>query len=160
MVFTTDPAFADVALLFVNPFTGDYFKSKGLLDLRIHEATNVNLAKIRTIREQVDTVVVALNVFLPWVLTDLEPLADALLAGYETNEDATLAAVLGEFAPTGKLPLTLPASDEAIAVDENGICASPNDVPGYDKEKYMDGRPYVYTDSDGNRYQLGHGLSW
>lgn len=116
--------------------------------------------KIRRIREQVDTVVVALNIFLPWVLTDLEPLADAILAGFETDEDALLEAALGVFAPTGKLPLTLPVSDDAIAVDESGLCASPNDVPGYDKERYMDGRPYVYTDADGNRYQLGHGLTY
>ena len=160
VTFTTDPAFADVAILYVNPFTGDYFKSTGLLDLRIHNETNVDMDKIRRIREQVGTVVVALNIFLPWVLTDLEPLADAILAGFETDEDALLEAALGVFAPTGKLPLTLPASDDAIAVDENGICASPNDVPGYDKERYMDGRPYVYTDADGNRYQLGHGLTY
>ena len=57
------------------------------------------------------------------------------------------------------MPLTFPIDNAAIAVDEHGICASPNDVPGYDKERYMDGRPYVYTDSDGNRYQLGHGLA-
>jgi beta-glucosidase len=48
----------------------------------------------------------------------------------------------------------------AIAVNENGICASPNDVPGFDKEKFMDGQPYVYVDSDGNRYRSGYGLSY
>ena len=44
--FTTDYADADVAVLFLNPFTGDYFRSTGLLDLDIHEATNVDLAKV------------------------------------------------------------------------------------------------------------------
>ena len=34
----------------------------------------------------------------------------------------------------------------------------PNDVPGYAEEQHLDGR--VYVDADGNRYQLGHGLSW
>ena len=48
--FTTDYADADVAVLFLNPFTGDYFRSTGLLDLEIHEATNVNLAKVTQIR--------------------------------------------------------------------------------------------------------------
>ena len=83
-----------------------------------------------------------------------------MVAGFETDVDATFDAVLGRFAPTGKLPLTLPASEDAIRVDENGVCASPNDVPGYDKETYMDGAPYVYSDTDGNRYELGHGLTW
>ena len=62
--------------------------------------------------------------------------------------------------PTGRLPLTFPIDDAAIAVDEHGRCASPNDVPGYAKERYMEGRPYVYVDSDGNRYELGHGLRY
>jgi beta-glucosidase len=68
--------------------------------------------------------------------------------------------IVGAFPPSGRLPLTFPIDSEAIAVDEHGICASPNDVPGYDKEAYMDGRPYVYIDTDGNQYRLGHGLSY
>ena len=48
----------------------------------------------------------------------------------------------------------------AMMCNEHGICASPNDVPGYDKEAYMGGRPYVYVDTDGNQYRLGHGLSY
>ena len=36
-------------------------------------------------------------------------------------------------------------------VDENGICASPNYVPGYDKELYMV-RSYTYEDRQGNKY--------
>jgi hypothetical protein len=34
-----------------------------------------------------------------------------------------------------------PVVSDSFAVDENGICASPNDVPGFDKEKFMAGRP-------------------
>lgn len=45
--------------------------------------------------------------------------------------------MLGNDEPTGILPLTLPASEEVIAVDEAGNCVSRNDVPGYDKDKYM-----------------------
>ena len=59
------------------------------------------------------------------------------------------------------MPITLPGSDAAIAVDENGVCASPNDVPGYDKAKYMkDGLTYAYRDSDGNEYLYGFGLTY
>ncbi len=160
IAFTTDPHHADVAVLFVNPSTGNYFHSTGLLDLTVHEATNVALTKITAIRSVVDEVVVALNVTMPWLLGTLEPLADAVVAGFDTRTETVFDAVVGAFAPTGRLPLTFPVDDAAIAVDEQGRCASPNDVPGYAKEQHMDGRPYVYTDADGNRYVLGHGLTF
>ena len=158
--FTTDYRFADVAVVFLNPFTGDYFKATGLLDLDIHEATNVDLAKIEQIRAAVPQLIVGLNVILPWLLGNVEPLADALVAGFDTKTEALFAVIVGDAAPSGRLPLTFPIDNAAIAVDEFGICASPNDVPGYDKEKFMDGRQYVYVDADGNRYQLGHGLAY
>ena len=63
--------------------------------------------------------------------------------------------------PIGVLPLTLPASEEVIAVDQEWDCVSRNDVPGYDKDKYMpEGLSYAYKDSDGNVYSLGHGLKY
>jgi beta-glucosidase len=158
--FTTDYADADVAVLFLNPFTGDYFRSTGLLDLEIHEATNVNVAKVTQIRAAVPQLVIGLNVMLPWLLVNVEPLADALLAGFDSRTEALFEVIVGKVAPSGRLPLTFPCDLDAVAVDENGICASPNDVPGYDKEAYMDGRPYVYVDTDGNKYRLGHGLSY
>ncbi|MFL6046040.1 MAG: glycoside hydrolase family 3 protein [Propionibacteriaceae bacterium] len=156
--FTTDYTGADVAVLFLNPFTGDYFRSTGLLDLEIHEATNVNLAKIKNIRAAVPRLVIGLNVILPWLLGNVEPLADGLVAGFDTRTEALFEVIVGNVAPSGRLPLTFPRDSDAIAVDESGICASPNDVPGYDKETYMEGRPYVYVDSDGNKYRLGHAL--
>ena len=119
--FTTDYHHADVAVLFVNPSTGDYFHATGLMDLDIHEATNINLAKITAIRAVVDHVVVGLNVKQPWLLGNLEPLADALLAGFDTRTETAFDAVVGTFAPTGRLPLTFPIDNAAIAVDEHGI---------------------------------------
>ncbi|MDN5898928.1 MAG: glycoside hydrolase family 3 protein, partial [Brachybacterium sp.] len=101
-----------------------------------------------------------LNTLFPWLLDGVEPLADALLMGFETDYDVMVEAILGEFSPSGKLPITFPIDADALAVDEDGRCASPNDVPGYAKEKHMDGRPYVYVDADGNRYELGHGLTY
>jgi hypothetical protein len=77
--------------------------------------------------------------------------------GY-VNSDSGILSKMAE--PRARLPLTFPLDNAAIAVDEKGICASPNDVPGFGKEKFMDGRPYVYVDSDGNRYRSGFGLSY
>jgi beta-glucosidase len=104
--------------------------------------------------------IIGLNVVLPWLLGTIEPLADAIVAGFDTRTETLFDAIVGCFAPTGRLPLTFPIDDDAIAVDDLGICASPNDVPGYAKEAHMNGRPYVYVDADDNRYLLGHGLSY
>ena len=69
--------------------------------------------------------------------------------------------MIGRVSPVGKLPFTFPKSEGVIAVDDKGVCISPNDVPGYDKDKYMpDGLTYAYEDEDGNIYKLGHGLSY
>ena len=48
------------------------------------------------------------------------------------------------------------------------VCASPNDVPGYDKDQYMSAEvlaqspsgSYAYQDADGNVYVSGFGLSY
>lgn len=158
--FTTDYQYADIAVLFCHPSTGSYFHATGLLDLDLHEGTHLDLTKIREIRAAVPKLIIGLDVVLPWLLGNLEPLADAIVAGFDTHTDALFDAIVGTFAPTGRLPLTFPIDQAAIAVDENGVCASPNDVPGYAKEQYMSGRPYVYVDADHNRYQLGHGLTY
>ncbi|MFE5775109.1 glycoside hydrolase family 3 N-terminal domain-containing protein [Brachybacterium sp. NPDC056505] len=158
--FTTDFHEADVAIVLARPFTGDYFRSTGLLDLTIDEHSGVDLAKIRDIRGSVDTLVVGLNAVMAWLPGTLETLADAFVCGFDTRTGTLVDAILGEFSPTGRLPLTFPISDEAIAVDENGICASPNDVPGFAKEQHMDGHPYVYVDSEGGRWVSGFGLEY
>ncbi|WP_227488317.1 glycoside hydrolase family 3 protein [Brachybacterium subflavum] len=158
--FTTDFHEADVAIVLARPFTGDYFRSTGLLDLTIDEHSGVDLAKTREIRGSVDTLVVGLNAVMAWLPGTLEPLADAFVCGFDTRPETLVDAILGKFSPTGRLPLTFPISQEAIAVDENGICASPNDVPGFAKEQHMDGRPYVYVDSEGGRWVSGFGLEY
>ena len=57
--------------------------------------------------------------------------------------------------------------DTVIAVNENGDCISPNDVPGYAKDQYMpdemkdeNGKAYAYRDSEGNYYESEFGLSF
>ena len=119
----------------------------------------------------------------PWILDNLEPYCDGLLAQYTTSaasvENARKAQVdvmLGNYNPTGKLSVTMVACEEVIALTEQTledgnvyeICASPNDVPGYDKDQYMDPEvlaqspsgSYAYKDADGNLYVSGFGLSY
>lgn len=158
--FTTDYRGADIAILQLKPYVGAYFTYEGLNDISIGEHSHVDLDKVKAIRDSVGTLIIGLNAKFPWVLDEVEPLADALVMGFDTLDSIMIDAVFGEFSPTGRLPITFPISSEAIAVDEDGRCASPNDVPGCDKEKHMDGRPYVYVDADGSRYALGHGLQY
>ena len=91
-------------------------------------------------------------------------------------EKAQVAVVTGEYNPTGKMPITMVSCNEVIATNweylEDGriyeICVSPNDVPGYDKDQYIDpailetvpGGSYAYFDSEGNYYKAWFGLSY
>ena len=58
-----------------------------------------------------------------------------------------------------------PAGNAVLAVNADGVCISPNDVPGYDKDRYMpdslkdeNGKAYAYRDAAGNYYEYGFGL--
>jgi beta-glucosidase len=113
------------------------------------------------------SVVMNVNVTLAWELGNAEPQADALTVGFDTYPAATLDVLLGRFAPVGKLPLTLPRGDEVLKINADGVCISPNDVPGYDKDLYMpaslkdeNGKAYAYRDTEGNYYELDFGLKF
>ena len=171
---------ADVAIMFLHPKSGSYFNATpGLLELDIcedkvvsaldgslyQETTLTGMDHLKEVADNIHSrggkVVISVNVTLPWILGSVEPLADALIAGYDTFYNAQFEVIAGNSRPVGVLPLTLPASEEVIAVYQNGDCVSRNDVPGYDKDKYMpEGLSYAYKDSDGNIYKLGHGLRY
>lgn len=112
-------------------------------------------------------VIASINITSPWILTNLEPHCDALLGSFGTSAQARMDVITGNYMATGKLPVTMVSCNEVIAVDENNICASPNDVPGYDKDQYIDAAvlakspsgSYAYQDADGNVYKSGFGLS-
>lgn len=112
-------------------------------------------------------VITNINITLAWQVGGVEKLADCLLAGYNTFTDATLDVILGEFNPTGRLPITLPKDDSVIAVNKDGVCISPKDVPDYEKDQYMpdemkdeNGKAYAYRDSMGNYCEMDFGLSY
>ncbi|MCL7749713.1 glycoside hydrolase family 3 protein [Halalkalibacter alkaliphilus] len=171
---------ADVAILFLNPKSGAYFSATpGLLELEIcedktetaldgttyKETTLSGMDHLKEVADSIHSrggkVIMSVNIIMPWILGNVEPLADALIAGYDTFYKAQFEVMAGNFSPVGVLPLTLPASEAVIAVDENGDCVSRNDVPGYDKDKYMpEGLSYAYKDSNDNIYKLGHGLTY
>lgn len=183
---------ADFAILMLYPSSGDYFSAtSGYLELDIcedKEVQNVDenccpmqtthlettlsgASRIAAISEKIHKkggkVIMNVNVTLAWLLGNVEPYADVLLAGYDTYPSAILDVIFGNYRPTGKLPITFPRNEAVIAVDENGICVSPNDVPGYEKDLYLpeflkdeNGRAYAYRDTAGNYYEVGFGLQF
>lgn len=183
---------ADYAILLLSPSSGEYFSATpGYLELDLCEGkvvcnvdeqgrptsethTETTLSGLSRIQEIADTlhakggkVIINVNVTLAWELGNVEPLADALTVGFDTYPSATLDVILGDFAPVGKLPITFPKGDEVLAVNADGVCISPNDVPGYDKDQYMpdsmkdeNGKAYAYRDALGNYYELDFGLSY
>ncbi|MCD7920617.1 MAG: glycoside hydrolase family 3 C-terminal domain-containing protein [Clostridiales bacterium] len=118
----------------------------------------------------------------PWILDKLEPYVDGLTFQYTVSPvamgnalGAQMDVLSGDFNPTGKMSLTMVSCPEVIAITEKEIdgvvrevCASPNDVPGYDKDQYIDpailanvrGGSYAYYDADGNYYRSGFGLHY
>lgn len=183
---------ADIALLMVSPSSGDYFTATpGYLEIDICEGKEVcdvddecrplskthlettlsGTSRIAEIAKEVHAhggkVVANINFPLAWMVGNVEPYVDALTAGFDTYPNATLDVMFGKYTPTGKLPITLPRNDAVIAVDANGVCISPNDVPGYDKDIYMpdslkdeNGKAYAYRDEHGNYYELNFGLTY
>ena len=109
----------------------------------------------------------SINFTLAWQVGNVEKHSDVLLAGFDTYPCAVLDVIFGRFSPVGRMPMTLPKDDSVIAVNADGVCISPNDVPGYDKDRYMpdgmkdeNGKAYAYRDAAGNYYELGFGLKY
>lgn len=192
LTLTDSPENADYALLTITPESGAYFNATpGFLELEIcenktvfnvdesgcptketHEETTLygttRIAQIAdTVHKNGGKVIMNINFTLPWELGQVEPYADAITAGFNTYVEATLDVMFGKFSPVGKMPITLPKDDSVIAVNAQGVCISPNDVPGYAKDQYLpdsmkdeNGKAYAYRDTEGNYYELNFGLNY
>ena len=189
---TADPKDANYAILMVAPSSGEYFSATaGYLELDIcedktvpnvddlcrpmpqtHQETTLYGAKripeiAAAVHKNGGKVIANINFTLAWLVGNVEPHVDALTAGFDTYPAATLDVMLGSFVPTGKMPITLPKDDGVLTVNKDGICISPNDVPGYDKDLYLpeemkdeNGKAYAYRDAAGNYYELNFGLNY
>ena len=191
VTLTDDFTKADIAVLLLTPSSGEYFNATpGYLELDLcedkivpnvdeqgrptketHSETTLSgmetIRQIAAVHNNSGKVITNINVTLAWQVGNVEPLCDALTVGFDTYPQATLDVMFGKFAPVGRLPVTLPRGDEVLAVDENGVCVSPNDVPGYDKDQYMpeelkdeNGKAYAYCDANVNYYELNFGLHY
>jgi len=189
---------ADIAYLRVNPtIVGTGSSNLAILDLaedvetpvydnnakRTDETASIttvaNMKEFKKIADAVHAnggkVIGEINASNAWILTNMEPYCDALIGTFSTSDKAIAQVVAGKYNPTGKLPITMVADASVIALVETDlsgeiwdVCVSPNDVPGYVKDQYMDkaildaspSGSYAYKDADGNLYVSGFGLSY
>lgn len=189
---------ADIAYLRVSPtIVGQGSNQLAILDLaedvetplydnnakRTGETASVTtVADMKTVKRVADaihakggTVIGEIDATSPWILSNMEPYCDALLGTYGSSDSAIAQVVAGKYAPTGKLAITMVADASVIALVETDldgeiwdVCVSPNDVPGYVKDQYMDAAvlaaspsgSYAYKDADGNFYKSGFGLTF
>lgn len=89
-------------------------------------------------------VIVVVRMHNPAVLAELEPYADAIIVDFGVQQEAVWGLIHGEFEPSGLMPVTLPASMEAV-------------------ERHCEDLPFdyePYTDAAGHRYAFGYGLGW
>lgn len=89
-------------------------------------------------------VILVIDMSNPTVLAEVEPLADAILIGFNVTTQAFLDIICGNAEPSALLPFEMPASMEAVECHCEDV---PHDI-----------KPYI--DSDGNEYKFAYGLNW
>ena len=89
-------------------------------------------------------VIVVLQLHNPLVPAEFEPAADGILAHFGLENRVVMELLTGEAHPGGRLPLLLPASMDTVEAHCEDVADD------------MD----CYTDSCGNRYSYGFGLSY
>ncbi len=82
--------------------------------------------------------VTVLTIQRPPVIPEINDASRAVIADFECEDDIILELIFGNFNPTGKLPIEIPSSIEAV-------------------ENQMEDLPY---DSENPLYPFGHGLSY
>lgn len=117
------------------------------LSVQLGTETGIDVEKIRAIEDKVPTIL-TINMTSPWLIREVEEKAAAVLAVFGVKAEALVDVIRGDFAPTGKLPFSLPASQEALE-------ASASDVPGYDEDP-----SYFYRDKNKHVYKFGYGLNY
>ena len=90
------------------------------------------------------TLIVAVNMLNPAVLSEIEPYADAIVIGFDVQAQAYIDIMTGQAEPSALLPFQLPASMQAV-------------------EEHCEDRPHdiqPYLDADGHLYDFAFGMNW
>ena len=116
------------------------------LSIALGPDTGIDADRVVAIEEQVPTIL-AVNFTNPWLLDEVAPGAAAVVGTFGVLTDALVDLLRGLVPPTGRLPYTIPA-------DQDAVLAKRSDIPGH-----AEGDGYAYTDATGARYTFGHGLT-
>lgn len=140
------PEGADLALIWARPEINLFEDDRDGVSLSVDPRDNgVDIERVQEVEADVPTIL-AVNLINPWLLGEIEPGADAVVATFEIDPEHLLRSLTGEDGgPQGQLPLTPPASVDAVT-------AHGRDVPG----KFR-GEDYAYVDRDGVSYRYGYG---
>ena len=133
---------ADVVLLWLIPNSGGLFGSTGKkIDISLSNNA-IDVAYVNKIKALKPTVI-AINFSNPWVISEIETeKTPSVLATFGTTYEALLDVVIGKFNPSGKMPITIPVSKEAVETNLS-------DVPGYKKA----GNYGLFKFGDGLKYE-------
>ncbi len=89
-------------------------------------------------------VIVSVNLANPMVFAEFEKNARAIVANFGVQDQALLDLLTGKSAPSGLLPLQMPANMATVEKQQEDV---PHDMQ-------------CYKDADGHVYDFGFGLSW
>lgn len=128
---------------------GDPFESFTNRSYRGKTAHTINASDLQLLQQTRQAigkkpVVLVIALSNPLVMKEVEPLADAILIGFDVQVQAILDILSGEHEPSGLLPAQMPADMDAV---EEHCEDKPRDIR-------------CYTDADGHTYDFAFGLNW
>lgn len=88
--------------------------------------------------------IVVVNTSNPFVLSEIEPYADAILITFTIQKQAILEVIDGTYEPSGLLPFQMPLDMKTVELQAED---TPRDME-------------CYKDADGNVYDFAYGLNW
>ena len=122
-------------------FTNRTYKGKSATAINITDLAMVNDTYTKM---KGKPVIVSVNISNPMVFAEFEKNANAIIVNFGVQDQAILDLLTGKSAPSGLLPLQMPA-------DMNAVEKQMEDVPRDMK---------CYKDSEGHVYDFGFGLNW
>lgn len=176
-----DPKLADVAMVFVeSPLTDGYLEDKGYLpislqyrpytatlarktsiaggDFREEDSNRSYYNKTNSAYNESDLdnileakklmgdkpVIVSMTLHNPTVVSEFEEIVDGIIIEFGVGRKALFDIVFGYAKPEGRLPIIMPKNMETVELHNEDIF---DDIE-------------AYTDSEGNTYDFGYGLSY
>ena len=122
-------------------FTNRSYRGKSVT---VSNTTDLDLVRLTREKMGDRPLIVVINMSTPTVLSEIEPLADAIIVHFGVQDQALMEILSGKFEPQGLLPVQMPANMRTVEEQYE-------DVP-HDME--------VYCDSEGNCYDFAFGMDW